>query len=366
MNVLNTKIVALNVSALVLTICLALFMSGCSTNKGPSSGNVLTFGKPVIDAIVNDEVHTYTSPLEAGHYIALAVEQRDVDVITKVFAPNGEMIGEFDTATSGRGTEKVRFGIDASGEYRIEISTLSAKAEPGEYKLEIAELRPITERDRTLLSTIKTHLEADRLRSKPETLAQSVPLYENALQTYIELGDKADIGNAHRAMGFAFQRQGDLATARDHFGKALAIWDETGDLRSAAFTHVIFGVMHKKENNLEAGLKEDLLAHKLWESSGDCIEHCQNLTRIAGDYVKLGRRDEAIANYTRAIEMSSNLPKKSIRAYVMMEYGDALRGFGNNEQALSMYEQSLSVWRTLNQEKVISDLEAKIKELRAN
>ena len=53
-----------------------------------------------------------------------------MDIITKVFAPNGEFIGEFDTPTSGRGTEKIRFATDATGDYRIDIYTLSEPPNP--------------------------------------------------------------------------------------------------------------------------------------------------------------------------------------------------------------------------------------------
>ena len=51
--------------------------------------NQLVKENPVTKNIVNDEVHTYTVKLEKGLFVSLAVEQHDVDIITKVFAPNG-------------------------------------------------------------------------------------------------------------------------------------------------------------------------------------------------------------------------------------------------------------------------------------
>ncbi len=53
---------------------------------------------------MNDEVQIYTAELEKGQFVNLSVEQRDVDIITKVFTPNDVLVGEFDTPTSGRGT----------------------------------------------------------------------------------------------------------------------------------------------------------------------------------------------------------------------------------------------------------------------
>ncbi len=253
---------------------LFVFGANCSGNSSPDQ---LSMGNPVTNKIMNDEVQTYTAELEKGQFVNLSVEQRDVDVITKVYTPNDELVGEFDTPTSGRGTEQIRIGTETAGEYRIEIYTLSERAEPGEYQLAITDFRPITERDRKILSAVKLHQEADKLRSKSETIIDSLPVYEKALQIWRELGEQSDEGNTLRAMGFAYQRLNDLEKAKEHFGKALEIWEKTGDLRSAAFTHIIFGVIAKKQNDLETGLQEDLKAQPLWEQAGDMPEYTQNL-----------------------------------------------------------------------------------------
>lgn len=315
---------------------------------------------------MNEEIHSYSVELEKGQFVALSVEQHDVDVITKVFTPNNELVGEFDTPTSGRGTEAIRIGTDVAGEYRVDIYTLSERAEPGEYKLEIAEFRPLTDRDQKILAAVKLHQEADILRSKPETRRESIPVYEKAMQIWRELGETSDEGNTLRAMGFAYQRMDELEKAREHFGKALEIWDRIGDSRSAAFTHIIFGVIHKKQNDYENGLKEDLAAQPLWEQAGDMPEYTQNLVRIGNDYIKLQKTAEALAYFEKALENSHRLERKSIQAYVLSECGNAQATVGNKNDALNFYRQSLDLWRNLKQDKVVANLEEKIAKLEAN
>jgi len=344
---------------------LLVFGANCSRNSSPDK-NHLTMENPVTDRIMNDQVHTYTAELEKGQFVNLLVEQHDVDVITRVFTPNDELIGEFDTPTSGRGTEAIRIGTDAAGEYRIEIYTLSERAEPGEYKLEIAALRPLTERDNKILAAVKFHQQADILRSKPETRRESVPAYEKALQIWRELGETSDEGNTLRAMGFAYQRMDELEKAKEHFGKALAIWEQTGDSRSAAFTHIIFGVIAKKQNDLETGLKEDLKAQPLWEKADDMPEYTQNLVRIGNDYIKLQNNAEALKYFEQALENSRRLKRKSIQAYVLSECGNAQATVGNKNEALKFYKQSLDLWKNLKQVKVVATLEEKISKLEAN
>ncbi len=351
---------------LVAVVSFLVFVgANCSRNSSPDK-NHLTMGNPVTNKIMNDEVHTYTAELEEGQFVNLSVEQHDVDVITKVFTPTGELIGEFDTPTSGRGTEAIRIGTDAAGEYRIEIYTLSERAEPGEYQLEIAAFRPITERDQKIISAVKLHQQADILRSKPETRRESIPVYEKALQIWRELGETSDEGNTLRAMGFAFQRMDELEKAKEHFGKGLEIREKTGDSRSAAFTHIIFGVIAKKQNDLEKGLQEDLKAQPLWEKANDMPEYTQNLVRIGNDYIKLQNNTEALNYFQQALESSRQLERKSIQAYVLSECGNAQATVGNKDEALNFYRQSLALWKNLKQDKVVATLEEKISKLEAN
>lgn len=348
------------VSFLIFSIIIG---ASCSRNSSP---NQVTLGNPKTEKIMNDELHTYTAELEKGQFVNLSVEQHDVDVITKVFTPTGELIGEFDTPTSGRGTEAIRIGTEAAGEYRIEIYTLSERAEPGEYKLEIASFRPITEREEKILSAVKFHQEADKLRSKPETMLDSLPVYEKALQIWRELGEISDEGNTLRAMGFAYQRLNEFEKAKEHFGKALEIWEKIGDLRSAAFTHVIFGVIAKKQNDLEKGLQEDLAAQPLWEKANDMPEYTQNLVRIGNDYIKLQNNAEALNYFEKALDSSRQVNRKSVQAYVLSECGNAQATLGNKNEALKFYRQSLELWKNLKQDKVVNSLEEKIAKLEAN
>ncbi|MDQ3634584.1 MAG: tetratricopeptide repeat protein [Acidobacteriota bacterium] len=351
-----------NLSLINVVLLFSLIGIGCFSNQ-TTDPNQLVKGNPVTNSVVNDEIHSYTVPLEKDQYLVLKIEQNDVDVIAEVFAPNGESLGEFDTPTSGRGTETVRIGAANTGDYKINIFTLSDNAEPGTYSLELADNRNLTDTDRKILSAVKFHQEADKLRAEAETRVESIPLYEKALEIWRETGEKADEGNTLRAMGFAYQRMDDLEKAKEHFGKALEIWEEIGDHRSAAFANVIFGVIAKKQNDLETGLQQDIKAQPLWIKAGDLPEATQNLVRIAGDYKKLGKKDESLAYYKQALEASKNIEKKSVKAYVYSSYGDALAEYGNKTEALEFYKQSLKLWKTLEHEKVVKNLQEKIDKL---
>lgn len=351
---------------LIATVSMLVFCgvlgASCSRNSPPNTEQ-LALGKPVTKQLKNDEIHSYTVKLEKGQFLSLSIDQHDVDVITKVFAPNNESLGEFDTPTSGRGTELVRIGAESSGEYRVDIYTLSANSEPGYYALQQTALRPISELDRKILSATTLHQEADRLRAKPDTRRASLPVYKQALQIWHEVGEQADEANTLRAIAFAYQRLDELEKAKEPFGQALDIWMKIGDWRSAAFTHIIFGVISKKGNDYENGVQEDLKALPLWEKAGDLPEYTQNLVRIGNDYVKLQNNAEAISYFERSLEYSRRVESKSVKAYVLSQCGDAHIAFGNKNEALNLYQKSLALWESLKQEKAIGDLKEKIAKL---
>ncbi|MEJ7848245.1 MAG: tetratricopeptide repeat protein [Pyrinomonadaceae bacterium] len=347
------------------TLFLVIIGTGCSPDATQDISK-LAIGKPVTRSIVNQEVHSYSVHLEKETYVLLAVKQNDVDVITEVVGPGEKALGEFDTPTSGRGTENIRIGADITGEYRVDIYTLSERAEPGEYTLEVADLRPMNARDAKALSAVRLHQEADRLRANADTRKDSIPVYEKALQIWRDLGEPAEEANTLRAMGFAYQRLEDLEKAEEHFGKSLEIWASTGDLRSAAFTHVIFGVISKKRGDLQKGLEHDLMAQSLWEQAEDMPEYTQNLVRIGNDHIKLKNNGEALGYFQKALDSSKLTGRKSIEAYVLSECGNAQTTIGNQSEALNFYRRSLEIWKTLKQEKAVAGLEEKINKLSAS
>lgn len=348
-----------------LISCLSLLLSlvALGANCAKSEMERLTSGQPLTASIINEEVHHYAVKLEKGHFLSLSIDQHDVDVISKVYAPDGELIGEFDTPTSGRGTELIRIGSETAGDYHIEVYTLSERAEPGEYVIKIVDFHPITDRDRQILAAVNYHLEADRLRANAETRPASIDVYKKALQIWREVGEASDEANTLRAMGFAYQRLNDLEEAKSHFEQALVIWERIGDLRSAAFTHVIFGVISRKQGDDRMGLEHDLMAQPLWQSAEDMPEYTQNLVRIGNDYIKLQNNDEALKYFEKALDSSRRLERKSIEAYVLSECGGAQATFGNKDKALEYYKRSVEIWKGLNQDKVVARLEEKMAKL---
>jgi erythromycin esterase len=81
--------------------------------------------------------HQYRVRLEAGQAVHVLVQQRGVDVMTTVFAPNGGKLLEVDSDNWRNGPETVRFQAVDAGDHRIEIRPAEDGAPGGQYEVRL-------------------------------------------------------------------------------------------------------------------------------------------------------------------------------------------------------------------------------------
>ena len=83
------------------------------------------------------ETHQYTMALQAGDFVRIVVDQRGVDIVVVVTAPDGSKIAEVDSPNGTNGPEPVEIVPAAEGMYRIEVRALEPKAPPGKYSVSV-------------------------------------------------------------------------------------------------------------------------------------------------------------------------------------------------------------------------------------
>jgi len=97
--------------------------------------------------MTTEDTHNLTINLEQDQMIELVVQQRGIDVVITVFAPDGKSIGAFDSPNGTSGPEPVSFMAEATGKYRIEISTFARQdggATAGRYEIKVTNVRAAT------------------------------------------------------------------------------------------------------------------------------------------------------------------------------------------------------------------------------
>jgi len=160
--------------AMAAALTVLLFSAGHA-----SAQDTLTVGQPVNRAIAAGAAHEYTIALEAGDYVAGAVDQRGIMVLAAVFAPDGSRLRNFGGPREGKRT--LAFIAERAGTYRLELRAPSvaeaaeqggSQAGNGTYELKLIERLAFDE----------------RMKAPPQQDRYPSPAIE-ALRTQIAAGD---------------------------------------------------------------------------------------------------------------------------------------------------------------------------------
>lgn len=88
--------------------------------------------------------------LTKGQYANLVVEQRGVDVVARLFSPDGKLIVELDAESRTQGQESLEVVADATGTYKVVVGAMYKLLPAGRYEIRLAELRAATPKEGSL------------------------------------------------------------------------------------------------------------------------------------------------------------------------------------------------------------------------
>jgi hypothetical protein len=129
-------------------ILVSFFTCFAVTGNAQYPAQVQLSGTPIERVLGPGQVHEFIVKLEENTYIQVAVEQRGIDVVVKVFSPAGKSLGEFDSPTGDEGMENVSFVAVAAGTYRLAVGPLDpTDTTEGRYQIKIVESRQATDQE---------------------------------------------------------------------------------------------------------------------------------------------------------------------------------------------------------------------------
>ena len=192
-------------------------------SQGQSQPAILELGKFVEGEISGGQTQRFQINLSTGQFAGVSIRQRGVDVVERLFAPNGKEVAEFDDEIRPQEEERAEFVAEADGAYRLEI-TSKFKLAAGRYEIRLTEVRAATGHDRLL------H-EAHRLDTQSSNLVHAgnyddaLPLAERALEiAEKELGpDHPYVGHLLNELGLLHLNKGTYTKAQPLYQRALAI-----------------------------------------------------------------------------------------------------------------------------------------------
>jgi hypothetical protein len=109
----------------------------------------LQVGTPVERELRRGEAHRFSITLEQDQFMQLVVDQRGIDVVVRVFSPEGKRLGEYDSPNGIEGPENVSLTSTIAGMYYVEVTPLGQNEDlaPGKYEIRIVEVRRATDEE---------------------------------------------------------------------------------------------------------------------------------------------------------------------------------------------------------------------------
>jgi caspase domain-containing protein/carboxypeptidase family protein len=107
---------------------------------------ILELGRPIERELAGKQSHNYLIELAANDFLYIIVEQRGVDVVVTVHAPDGKQLMEVDSINGTQGPERVMLIGKTAGTYRLEVRSLD-KGPAGQYNVKLTEKRAATSED---------------------------------------------------------------------------------------------------------------------------------------------------------------------------------------------------------------------------
>ncbi len=191
---------------------------------------LLELKKPIERTITTGEVHLYRAEVIGGQVLDVLVEQRGIDVVVVVTAPDGKELVEVDSPNGSQGPEAVLLIAEATGGYIIKVRPLE-KGASGHYTITFNDRRAPTERDRRHFADKVKLAEAQKIENQWWPLyqngryAEAIPLAERVLAIRKEvLGpDHPDVAVTLNSLALLYQNTSDYSQAESLFRRSLSI-----------------------------------------------------------------------------------------------------------------------------------------------
>jgi CHAT domain-containing protein/lipopolysaccharide biosynthesis regulator YciM len=211
----------------------------------PIDQGPLVMGNVVVRDLQGGQSHRYRLNLMTNQYLDLIAEQQGVDVVLRLYGPDGKLLAEIDSPNGTTGPEPLPYITDVAGEYQVEIGSLEKDAPVGRYALKLINLRTATPADRQQLQLSQLEQDANLL-SNQNKFKEAIATLEKAIVLRRQITPTAtpELAEKINDLGILYYTVSNLNQAEKLFLEAREIWTKTLGADSLVIT--------KSYNNLAA------------------------------------------------------------------------------------------------------------------
>ncbi|MFD5827597.1 BTAD domain-containing putative transcriptional regulator [Lentzea sp. NPDC060358] len=168
-----------------------------------------------------------------------------------------------------------------------------------------------------------------------------------ALDASAALGDLNGQIRAHRGLGRAHLRLGDIETARGFLTRSLQLSRQSNDPLGEAQTHLILAWMHEQDSDFRSALGHAEQALEGMRAGHDGRGVANALNTVGWYHTLLGQHSTALRYCGQALEQHEQLDDPQGHADTWDSLGHAHRGLQDLPQAITCYTRAVELYRTI-------------------
>lgn len=340
--------------------------NGATANE--SDVRTLEQGTPVERELTGGGVHSYLIKATTEQFFSVTVDQRGIDVVMTLFAPDGKQVTEVDSPNGKQGPEVVSVVANTSGDYRLEVRS-SDKVAAGQYEVKIEALRDATPQDKTenlaaMLIAAKTEearaallsrekelmtkellhaLKGQGKRFEPQHLATALTSYLLAQRVAEQIGDRAETAAILGSIGSVYIGLGNNAQSLTYSRQSLAAFEALGQKVEAARALNQIGIAHHNSGNFTEALEHYQKSLVIRQEVGDKAKIAETVRNIGNIHTVQGRYDEALEYYQQSLTFIAASGDDSGLASALNNIGVVYENQGNLAEAMALYRKSLTI-----------------------
>ena len=304
-------------------------------------------GEPIERELAGGDAHSYRVMVTAGQYLHTVVQQKGIDVVVRLFRPDGQKLAEVDSPNGTLGPEPISVIAEVAGEYRLEVKALDEKVAAGRYEIKVEELRESSAKDRDRIAAERAFAEGEQFRTQgsAESLRKALEKYDEALTLWRKVENRQGEAATLKIIGVIYWHLGDNQKALEYYSRALLLWRAVGDRKEEASVLSNIGVVYWRLGDLQKALEYYGQALPLRREVGDRQGEAITLSAIGLAYDRLGKVQEALNFYNQSLVLQRAIGDRRNEATSLNNIGSAYDGLGELQKALEYYNQALSLHR---------------------
>ena len=228
---------------------------------------------------------------------------------------------------------------------------ISTECEMGNWDsalLNCFELRKVAERTKDVEAVAFALFHQGRVEVAQNRWDEALESYLNAIEKYMEAGNRKGVATTNRAMGVVYGNKGDHSSAIRCFESSLEMAKSIGDMTSAAKSEANLAIIYDLEGRFEESERASKNSLIYFTECGDMSSASRTSINLGVLYMSRERFAEAAGYFEKTIRSARTTRNKEVLGIALVNAGYCCARTGDLSHALEHTDEAFSVFKEQN------------------